>query len=56
MTNVVILEVPDGVYEECAFIFLSIISLFDLRLNINIMNLQYYKFVLQVADGIYGRT
>ena len=54
----VILEVPDGVYEEYMFIFLLFVSLFNLLLNLNqiIMNLQYYKFVIQVADDIYIYT
>ena len=51
----VILEVPDGVYEEYVFIVLSFVSIFNLLLNMNDMNLQYYKFVIQVADDIYGR-
>ena len=50
MTNVVILEVPDGVYEENMFIVLLFVSLF------NLLKPQSYEFaVLHVADDIYGR-
>ena len=52
----VILEVPDGVYEEVTFVALSLVSLFNLLLNLNDMNLQYYKLLIQVADGIYGSS
>ena len=52
---VVILDVQDWVYEEYAFIFLSFVSLFNLLINLNDMNLQFYKFFIQVADGVYGR-
>ena len=55
MANVVILEVPDGVNEEYALIVLSFDSYFNLLLNLNDMNLQYYKFVIPVADDIYER-
>ena len=51
-TNVVTLEAPEWVYEEYAFIDLSLVSLFNLPLNLNDMHLQYYKFVIQVANGL----
>ena len=38
-----------GVYEENAFLFLSFVSLI---LNANIINLRYYKFVIQIADNV----
>ena len=43
------------VYEEYVFIVLSFVSLFNLLLNLNDKNLQYYNFIIQVADGIYGK-
>ena len=51
----VILEVPDGVYEVSERVYsLSFVSIFNLLLNLNDMDLQYNKLVTKVDDGMHG--